>query len=268
MKLTELLEVLPIWGIFLFSLMITFLSIEFGFRLGKWRQGKLTGEENIHTGPIVTASLSLLAFMLAMVFGVVESRFNEMKHVVLDEANAIGTAYLRADLLPNADRTEIQQLLHDYVNLRIEAVQSGAEKQIEQAIERSEELQSDLWSKAVTIAGQQPTPISALFVQSLNELIDIHEKRITIGIHYRLPGFTWMVLYGLAILAMTMGGYDTGLYGHRRVIVISLSAAVAFSVVLALVVALDRPQQNLSTITQAAMIDLQEDIRRSMQSQP
>jgi hypothetical protein len=154
MKLTELLEVLPIWGIFLFYLMITFLSIEFGFRLGKWRQGRLTGEENIHTGPIVTASLSLLAFMLAMVFGVVESRFNEMKHVVLDEANAIGTAYLRADLLPEADRVEIRQLLYDYVTLRIEASQSGAGQQLEQAIDRSEELHSEMWSRAVAIADQ------------------------------------------------------------------------------------------------------------------
>lgn len=265
MKFTEFFDVLPVWGIFLFSLMITFLSIELGYKLGKWRQGRLTREEKVHTGPAVTASLSLLAFMLAMVFGVVESRFNEMKHVVLDEANAIGTAYLRADLLPDADRAEIRQLLHDYVNLRIEAVQSGTEKQIEQAVERSEDLQRDLWSKAVTIADQQPTPISALFVQSLNELIDIHETRITVGIHNRLPGFTWMVLYGLAILAMVMGGYDTGLYGRRRVIAITVSAAVAFSVVLALVIVLDRPQQHLSMTTQAVMIDLQEDIHRSMQ---
>ena len=229
MNITELLDELPIWGIFLFSLIVTFLSIEIGSYLGKWRLGRLTDGEKVHTGPIITAGLSLLAFMLAIVYSAVDSRFVELKHVVLDEANAIGTAFLRADLLPNADRTEVRQLLQDYVNLRVEAGHNGDKKQIEQVINRSEELQSDLWSKAVAIADQQPTPISALFLQSLNELIDMHEKRITVAIHHRLPVDIWTMLYGLAILALAMGGYDFGLSGSRRLIVVTVSAAVAFS---------------------------------------
>jgi uncharacterized membrane protein len=269
MNITELIDKFPTWGIFLFSLMITLASMEFGFYMGKRRLGKMSGERKVHTGPVVTACLSLLAFMLAIVFGAVDSRFNEYKHVVLDEANAIGTAFIRADLLPKSDRAEVRQLLYDYVNLHVEKMQNGAEEQIEQAINRSEELQSDLWSRAVAIAGQQPTPISALFVQSLNELIDMHEKRITVGIHHRLPGDIWTMLYGLAILVLTLGGYEAGLSGSRRIIAITLSAAVAFSVVLALVMALDRPSHHrFSKSTQAAMIGVQEDIRRSMQSQP
>jgi hypothetical protein len=269
MDITALSDKLPVWGIFLFSLMITLLSIEFGFYMGKWRLGRLTGEKKFHTGPVVTACLSLLAFMLAIVFGAVDARFYELKHVVLDEANAIGTAFIRADLLPKTDRAEVRQLLHEYVNLHVEAMQNGTEEQIEQAINRSEELQSDLWSRAIAIADQQPTPISALFVQSLNELIDMHEKRITVSIHHRLSGNIWTMLYGLAILALVMGGYDSGLSGGRRTIAIPLSAAVAFALVLSFVMALDRPSHNrLLTSTQAAMIDVQEDIRRSMQSQP
>jgi hypothetical protein len=121
----------------------------------------------------------------------------------------------------------------------------------------------------VTIAGQHPTPISALFVQSLNELIDLHEKRITLVIHYRLPGAIWAMLYGLAILALAMGGYASGLGGNRRVfIAVQLSAALAFSAVLALMVALDRPRQHMSPAAQGAMIDLQEDMLRSIQSPP
>ncbi|MDJ0958673.1 MAG: hypothetical protein QNI91_17535, partial [Arenicellales bacterium] len=232
------------------------------------RLGRLTGEERVHTTPLVTACLSLLAFMLAIVYSAVDSRFSELKHVVLDEANAIGTAFLRADLLPNADRVEVRQLLQDYVNLRIEAMQNGEKEQIEQTIDKSEKLQNDLWSKAVTIANQQPTPVSALFLQSLNELIDMHEKRITVGIHHRLPIEIWTMLYGLAILALAMGGYDSGLHGSRRVIAITVTAAVAFSVVLTLVIALDRSHHRLSASIDAPMVDVQEDIRRSIQSQP
>jgi hypothetical protein len=100
MNVTELLDKIPLWGVFLASLMITFLSIEGGFLLGKRRRGRLPREEKIYTGPLATASLTLLAFMLAIVFGAVQSRFNELKHVGLDEANVIGTAFIRADLCP------------------------------------------------------------------------------------------------------------------------------------------------------------------------
>ena len=95
----------------------------------------------------------------------------------------------------------------------------------------------------------------------MNELIDVHEKRVTLAIRYRLPGIIWMVLYGLAVFAMAMGGYESGLSGSRRFIAITLSTALACAVVLLLVVTLDRPYQHQST-TQAAMFDLQESMRR------
>jgi hypothetical protein len=264
MSITNILDTFPLWGIFLLSLLVTFLPLEFGFLMGRHRQGRLTGEEKVFTGPVVAASFSLLAFMLAMTFGTVVSRFNEIKGVAVDEANAISTAFIRADLLPDAERAEVRQLLQDYVDLRVKAVQSDVEEHVKEAIDKSEKLQGDLWSRATEVAERHPTPISALFVQSMNEVIDTHAKRITLVIRYRLPETIWMVLYGLAILAMAMGGYDIGLSGSRGTASITLAAALAFSVVFTLVIALDRPHQNLSTATQAVMIDLQEDIRRSM----
>ncbi len=267
MNVTELLDSVPLWVVFLATLMITFLSIESGFRAGVLRRERFSGEEEIKPGPLVAASLSLLAFMLAMVFGAVQSRFHEAKQVALDEANAIGTVYRRVDLLPEADRAEIRQLLHDYVTLRIEALENGTGQQIERAIERSEELQNVLWGRAAAFANQHPSVKSSLLVSSVNELINLHESRITLTIHYRLPGIIWIVLFGLAVLSMAMAGYATGLSSKRRSLAIALSAVFSFSVVLLLLVALDRPHQHLSTATQSAMLDQQEYIRRSMQSQ-
>lgn len=267
MMVTELLDKLPIWGIFLASLAITFVAIEFGNRLGKRKRERLKNEEKPHLGTVVAASLTLLVFMLAIVFSAVESRFNERKHIALDEANAIGTAYLRADLLPKADRADIQQLLYEYVTLRIEATQNGTGPKIKQAIDRSEALQSVMWSRAVTVADQQPTPISALFVQSLNEVFDMHAARITLGIHYRMQGLIWILLFSLALIAMIMGGYESGLSSRRHVIAITFLASLGFSVVLTLAIAMDRPWEQLSSVTQEAMIDVKEDIRSSMQSE-
>ncbi len=253
MSATGLLDSIPLWAVCVAAMVITLLAIELGREVGRRRRAKLAEGAVVQVGPFVAATLSLLAFMLAMVFNTVESRHNELKHVVLDEANAIGTAYLRTDLLPEPDRDELRQLLHDYAALRIEAVESGQEEQVQRAIERSQELQGILWSRAAALAEERPTPTSALFVQAVNELIDLHETRLTVGLRYRLPGLVWGVLIGLALLAHAMGGYATGLSGSRRLVPITLSTALAFSVVLVLIVSLDRPFHHLSDVTQAAI---------------
>jgi hypothetical protein len=268
MEVAEFFDGIPLAGVFFATLTCTFLSIEVGFLMGKWRRKGLPPEASVRTGPLASASLGLLAFMLAMVFSAVSSRFNELKHIGLDEANAIGTAFLRADLLDTADRAKIRHLLNDYVALRIEAVQDSSKEQIEEAIAKSEAIQSELWSTAVASALRQPTPTAALVVQSLNDVIDMHEKRITYSLYYRLPWIMWTMLYCLAILAMGIGGYDTGLSGSSRVTAITLSTALAFSVVFVLVISFDRPHLHMSRTTHDAMLDVQEDIRSSMQAEP
>ena len=264
MNITELFDLLPIWGFFLVSFISIYGSIAAGLYLGRWRLKSSPDVEKIDIGPAVTACLTLLAFILAMVFSAVYSRYNELKHAVLDEANAIGTAYLRADLLPDVERIEVQRLLRDYTTVRLEAAQHGDIEQVELAIARSKELQTELWSIAVSNAETQPTPLSALFIQSINNVIDMHEKLITIGIHHRLPGDVYAMLFGLAILTMAIGGYKSGLTSKRRTLIVTLVAAVAYSIVFTYVFALDRSHHRVSM--HAPMIDLQEDILRSGQS--
>lgn len=122
MNVTELLNRSPLAVLFLAILVTVCLSVELGYRAGRRRLRRRTGEEEIQAGPLVTASLSLLAFMLTMVFGTVTSRFHELNQVALDEANTIGTTYLRADLLPEPDRGEVRELLREHVDLRVEVL--------------------------------------------------------------------------------------------------------------------------------------------------
>ncbi|MEA3412099.1 MAG: hypothetical protein U9R74_11260 [Pseudomonadota bacterium] len=189
---------------------------------------------------------------------------------MLDEANAIGTAYLRAELLPEAQRDAVRRLLYDYVSLRLDAVQLGkggelSDQRLESMITQSEELQGELWSIAVSVAAQQPTPVSTLFLQSVNEVIDIHQMRLTLALQQRMPRIFWIALFGLAILAMVIGGYDAGLASRRRSVTTLISLAIAFSLVLLLVVALDRPKQRLSVVNQEALVDVQRGIQRSLE---
>ena len=146
---------LPLWALFGATVALILLVVEAGFRVGRWRQRRAEHEREAPVGAIVAAGLGLLAFLLAFTFGMAASRFDTRRGLVLDEANAIGTTYLRAALLPEPHRTEIRTLLRDYVDLRLEAVQPGMSVP---ARERSEELQSRLCAKSGFGAGLRPWP--------------------------------------------------------------------------------------------------------------
>src|ERR1043166_1197380 len=169
------LDALPLWGLFIVILLVVLISVEFGYRLGRYRRRGSEQEKEAPVGTMVGATLGLLAFILAFTFGLAAARFDARRQVLLDEANAIGTTYLRAGILPERGE-QIRALLREYVDARLEAVQSG---NIAEGISRSEIIQQQLWSHAEAVGGQNPNSIVVgLFVQSLNEVIDLHAKRV------------------------------------------------------------------------------------------
>jgi hypothetical protein len=124
---------------------------------------------------------------------------------------------------------------------------------------RSEELQGRLWAQAVVVAEKKPTPITGLFIQSLNEVIDLHAKRVTLGMRNRIPITIWVALYFTVILAVVGVGYYEGLASRARTLETLLLVAT-FSGVLWLLADLDRPQEGLLKVSQQAMLD----VRKSM----
>jgi hypothetical protein len=204
----------------------------------------------------MAASLGLLAFFLAFTFGIAGSRFDDRKKLVIEEANTIGTTYLRAELLPEPHRTEIQTLLREYVEVRAGAVGGGLET-IQQAIARSEELHQLLWSQTLALAEKNASPVfTGLFIQSLNAVIDFHTARVTAGLRNRIPASIWVTLYFMAFLSMAVMGYHAGLTGTRSLIA-NLALVFAFSAAMVLITDLERPEQKLFNVSQQAMMDLQ-----------
>ena len=129
---------------------------------------------------MVAAILGLVAFMLAFTFSLAASRFDAKRQTVLEEANAIGTTYLRTRLLPEPHKTEAAKLLGNYVDVRIRGVQEG---NFAEAIAESEKLQELIWRQAIAAADKDHGSImTGLFVQSLNEMIDVHAKRMLTGL--------------------------------------------------------------------------------------
>ncbi len=251
------LDSLPLWACVGAVLLLVLLSVEAGFRLGRSRRKPSVGELDGPVGAMVGATLGLLAFVLAFTFGSAADRYDSRKQLVLDEANAIGTAHLRAGMLPDR-RREVRALLRDYVDIRVQAVQAN---KVADGIRRSEQLQDELWAHAVVLGEKHPASIVVgLFIQSLNEVIDIHAKRVTAGVRNRIPGTIWLALLTVAVLAFTAVGYHAGLAGTSRSLA-PVAVALTFSVVIGLIADLDRPQEGSLVVNQQALIDL----RKSMQ---
>ncbi|HZN01277.1 MAG TPA: hypothetical protein VFB70_17880 [Pyrinomonadaceae bacterium] len=257
MDVTGLLDPLPLWAIFVLSVGIALLSVEVGYRVARNRQQHGSEEQASLVGGMVGPTLGLLAFMLAFTFGLAGSRFEDRRQVMLSEANAVGTAYLRAKLLPEPMRTDAQNLLREYVDVRLEAVQPG---KLDQALVKSEELHNKLWSVAMATAEKERSAITSIFIQSLNEVIDLHAERVMAGLRSRVPAIIWIVLYVLAILAMGMMGYHTGLANSKRSLAV-IALILGFSSVLFLIADLDRPGQGTLQVSQHAMIDLRNSMK-------
>ena len=250
---SALIDALPLWGLFVAILLLVLLSIEGGYRLGTYRRSRTDQEKEAPVGAMVGATLGLLAFILAFTFGLAAERFDARRLLVLDEANAIGTTYLRAAMLPERSE-ETRALLREYVDARLEAIQPG---NLAEGIRRSENIQDRLWAQAVAVGQQNPNSIVVgLFIQSLNEVIDLHAKRVMAGLRSRIPGAIWMALFSIAVLSLAVMGYHAGLIGTSRSLA-ALVVALSFSAVIVLIADLDRPQEGTITVSQQALVDLQ-----------
>jgi hypothetical protein len=254
MQLHGLIDALPLWVLFVVTLVFALLSFEGGFRAGRLRGRRSEMEQETVVRVLVGGMLGLEAFMLAFTFGAAATHFDARRQALLNEANAIRAAYLRADLLPEPHRTEIRNLLREYVDVRLEGVRSG---NIEQAITRSEELHSQLWLQAVASKEKAPNPAFAVqFIQSLNEIITLHTSRVIAILELRIPNIVWIVLYVITALAAASIGHHSGLIGRSRPLV-GMALILAFSVVIFLIEDLDRPLHGILKVSQRAMVDLQ-----------
>src|SRR5262245_60026384 len=258
----EPLDIVPLWCLFLILCGLLWLAVEGGYRLGAWRRARISDEKEQPVGAMVASILGLVALVLGFTFSLAASRFDGRRTAVLEEANAIGTTYLRARLLPEPERAEIANLLREYVAVRIRGARAT---EVEAALARSEALHEQLWNQASRAAEKSANSVmTGVFIQSLNDVIDMHAKRTFVGMRSRIPVVIWAGVIGLAMLGMASVGYQAGLSATRRSPAM-LGLVLAFAVVLLLIADLDRGQEGLLRVGQQAMIDLQKSMRPNSQ---
>lgn len=256
---------LPLWLLFAGTTLCVLASIELGYRLGRFAHRRTPGEKESPVSAMTASVLGLTAFILAFTFGIVSERFDARKELVRQEANAIGTAWLRADFLPEQLHAEAKGLLLEYTESRLEfAHRLRLHPELGDHYQRvAKRIQGRLWEMAVANAREDAhSDVAALYVESLNDVFDVHALRIAVGMQSRVPVGIWAVLYLITFLGMTGVGYQTGISGSRRSMARPI-LALSFALVFTVIASLDRPNRFL-TVSHQPLID----VRDSMKEDP
>ena len=237
------------------------LAIELGHRLGLRSKGSANEATRDHISGIQSSILGILALLLGFTFSLSLQRFDSRSEAVVEEANAIGTAYLRVQLLPAAMRTEVRALLRDYLDLRVQASVLTAVDRTERQdlLAKAGRAQNALWGYAVQALEVDPNAYTpTLFAESVNQLIDNFGKRDA-ALSRHVPEVVLLLLYGTFLMTGAIVGFGTGIAGHRPSMV-SYVLVVFIVVLVFIILDLDRPRRGLIEVSQKSLLDLQSGI--------
>lgn len=185
------------------------LCFEVGRRIGVARLARDPDGLAKGSGPVEAAVFGLLGLLLAFTFSGAGSRFEDRRHLIAGETNAIGTAYLRVDLLPPDTQPEIRQLFRRYLDTRVEAYRDAADTTATEArLSEAATLQGQIWAKAVSASRrpEAPTQAAMLLLPALNEMIDITTTR-AMAMQNHPPRVIFLLLGGLSLVSSLLVGY-------------------------------------------------------------
>lgn len=246
------------------ALFFTLLAaLEIGYRIGdaSTKNNPQLAHEGI--GVIEAAVFALLGLLLAFSFSAGLSRLEVRRHQIVEEANAIGTAYLRLDLLPGEVQPGMRQRFRDYLDARLNLYQHLEDHQASaQFIARAAQLQREIWSGAVSARGTDPGQnIGRLLLPAINQMIDISTARM-IAMRTHLPPLILVLLLSVAALSGLMAGYAVAKRRSRSWLHMVLYAAVV-AVTIYAVLDLDYPRSGFIHLDAAdqALRDVRQSIR-------
>lgn len=189
------------------------------------------------SGPVEAAVFGLVGLLLAFTFSGAGSRFEIRRHLIAEETNAIGTAYLRIDLLPANAQSEIRQLFRRYVDFRVKAYQNVENTTATRAtLSEGADLQDLIWAKAVSASKQPETPTHApmLLLPALNEMFDITTTR-AVATQDHPPRVIYFLLSGLSLVSSLLLGYvmcGTKVRNWFYVLLVAVTMSLTFYVIL------------------------------------
>ena len=245
------LDFMPLWAMTLIIAALLLGGCEFGFRLG----GRVSGAEKSDQGHVLSAMLALLGLLVGFTFSIAVGRHETRRLLVVAEANAIETEYLRAQTVPEPFRSRLMNVLRRYVDVRLALAAAGED---DAAIARAEaltdRLHQQMWAVTVeAVPVVQPPAISSLLEAGMNTIIDAAASQRA-ALAARLPtiAFASLVLY--ALVAAGMLGFVSG-SGQHRSRVGAIIMLLLLTLALGLILDLDRPRRGTIRVSQQPLID-------------
>jgi hypothetical protein len=239
------------------------ILLELGRRFGIRRRAQDSEAARAGFGVVEGAIFALMGLLIAFTFSGAASRFDTRRHLVVEEANAIGTAYLRLELLPAHTQAPLRESFRQYVTARLEAYRKLPDVvAAKQTLAHATQLQGQIWSQAVDACREAPQSATMLLLPALNAMIDITTTR-TVATQIHPPQVIFVMLCALALASSLLAGYSmAGGQPSSRWI-----HMLAFAVIMALTVyvILDLEYPRLGLIQVDAVDQVLVDLRNSMQ---
>lgn len=240
------------------------LCIEIGRRIGIARLARNPGDLTKGSGAAEAAVFGLLGLVIAFTFSDAESRFEDRRHLVAEEANAIGTAYLRIGLLPSDTQPEIRELFRRYLDLRSTIYQDVGDMAVTKAkLAESAVLQREIWEKALIACQRPESPgnVAILVVPALNAMIDITTTR-AMATQNHPPLVVFLSLPVLSLICSLLAGYAMSVKKYRSWLHMTAFAAI-ISLMVHVIIDLEFPRLGLIRVDAADQVLIE--LRKSMQ---
>jgi hypothetical protein len=237
------------------------LSLEGGRRIGRRRRAKLSAEAATGVGAIDGAVFGLMGLLIAFTFSGAVSRFDARRHLIVEEANAIGTAYLRLDLLPASAQPALRESFRRYVHARLTVYQKLPDiEAAKEELAHATNLQGEIWTQAVAACQAAGSPATMLVLPALNQMIDVTTTR-TMAAQTHPPVVIFVMLVALILASALLAG--DGMAGSPTR---SWTHLLAFAAVMAVAVyvILDIEYPRLGLIRIDAFDQVLVDLRESM----
>jgi len=242
----------PLW-IFFFSFVALSISVLIGDVLRN-RVRSFTQEERDDFGTVLGATLTLLALLIGFSFSMAVSRYDLRKNYEEAEANAIGTEYVRADLLPAENTVRVRELLKKYTDQRLLFYTTRDRRRLAKINGDTSQLQNELWSSIRPSANVQSTPTLALAVSGMNDVLN-SQGYTQAAWWNRIPTGAWALMAVIAVVCTLMVGFGAHHRDWRMLLIVPLAVSIAFY----LIADIDSPRggtirvipQNLLSLSQS-----------------
>lgn len=239
--------------VLLISFIGLLLSLRLGVSLGKKKPLDKESREDFHI--VLGSTLTLLGLIIGFTFSMAVSRYDQRKGYEEEEANAIGTEFLRVEVLPAGDVAKIQELLKKYLELRIAFYQSRDDGQLQQINRDTSQLQDELWSATRKAAAVQPTVLVTLSISGMNDVLNRQGYTQAAWLN-RIPYAAWSLMVAIAIFSCLLIGVGAPKIGLSFAVTLPLVTAIAFF----LIADLDSPRGGLMRMYPENLVSLSQQL--------